>query len=123
MEFKFNEIQKELLEYDWQEKNLLTIKGVNGFGVPFETVGRITTTDQGNSGIEDTVIYIEFGKTKSREDRNQTNYFAPFALNARTDLIVNDSQLIIKSIQTQNGFMLYENNKFKEIEEVCKKKC
>ena len=84
MKNTFNETQKEILKKCWEDGTLITIEGINDRGDKFVTTGRITTTDNGEPGIEDDAIYLEFGVTKERPAGKQTAYFAPYRLNIET---------------------------------------
>ena len=102
----FNQQQLDILKACWEDKKVITIEGVNGWGQPFVTKGRITTTDKGEPGIYEDCLYIEFGRTKDAPGRKQTTYFAPFDLEAEKEKYF-IKQLIIKRIIV-NGVEIYK---------------
>lgn len=109
---KFSEDLVRELYKAWKEGKLVKINGINTYGDQFTTEGRITSTDKGTIGIEDGVVFLEFGKSKDSETRKQTRYFAPY----KTD-IENKCDFGIITIEI-DGAQVYENpNKEKMIEE------
>lgn len=109
---KFSEDLVRELHKAWKEGKLVKINGINTYGDQFTTEGRITSTDKGTICIEDGVVFLEFGKSKDRETRKQTRYFAPY----KTDMDTSwDFGIITIEI---DGTQVYENpNKEKMIQE------
>ena len=109
---KFSEDLVRELYKAWKEGKLVKINGMNTYGEQFTTEGRITTTDKDTIGINDGVVFLEFGKSKDSETRKQTRYFAPYKTDIETEL---DFGIFTIEIE---GKIVYENpNKEKMIEE------
>ena len=108
---KFSEDLVRNLYKAWKEGKLVKINGMNTYGEQFTTEGRIATTDKNTIGIEDGVVFLEFGKSKTSETRKQTRYFAPYKTDIETEW---DFGIFTIEIE---GKIVYENpNKEKMIE-------
>lgn len=109
---KFTNEQMDLLKKCWENQEVVTIEGVNGFGQRFITQGRITTTDLGKAGIFPDTIYVEFGKTKENPEKKQTIYFAPYR--TETDGI-GVLGLYIYKIRKENQEVIFENTEYRKL--------
>lgn len=111
---KFTQDQLNQFKQIWAEGKELTIKGINNFGEPFETTGRITTDDKGHGGIYENTLYIEYGTEKDSPTRKQTKWFAPYTTEYRDSIILD--HFVIFSIECE-GKTLFENPEKEEIKQ------
>ena len=120
MERFFSEKQIEDLIKICKLGRKIKVSGINSFGQPFETIGRITHTDNNKIAVYDNVIYIEFGKDKNSPDSNQTKWFAHYRLNM--DETILGEQLIVISIDDAESLNnIYTADNIEEFAEIAKK--
>lgn len=114
---KFTQAQIALLKQIWAEEKQITIKGINNFGEPFETTGRVTTDDKGNAGIYDNAIYLEYGTEKVSASRKQTKWFAPYSTEYRQSTLIDS--FVIFSVESE-GKAIFENPEKDDIKQAAK---
>lgn len=123
---KFTDKQLKRLEEAWKNGEELILAGVNGYGVEFTTIGRVTTDDgkmcvcdvfaDGDCKIPNGAeVYLEFGQSKSDESRSQTNYFAPYRTDLKQDKYFIGFDLYVLGIKGADGETIYENANAQEI--------
>ena len=119
MENKFSEEQKQELLKICEEGGKIRIVGMNSRGQKFETVGRIAHDDKNKPTVFDDLIFVEFGKEKDEPDRKQTKWFAPYTLNIKESTY--ETELIILSIEREDGTTIYSTEIQEEMEEIAKR--
>lgn len=117
---EFTRKQIEVLKDLCLNKKLIKVTGINGIGDEFETEGRITRNDLGETAVYPKGLYIEFGQSRENGSK-QTDYYAPFQLNIDNGGIEPYAQFVIKSIVDEEGNLIYNNDNFKKIEKVAKR--
>ena len=92
----------------WENKEAITIVGINGVGEPFETSGQIATDDKNNIGVYDEAIFLYFGQL------NNEKFIAPFPSSCEDKCFWNVN-FFIKEVKDKDGNVLFDNPNFEEL--------
>lgn len=119
MIFEKNEKLTELLKKAFENKEDITIEGVNGIGTKFKTTGRIAADDHGNAGIYDKALVLQFDFNKNNLGIDPKERILSFFNTSRENVYLFDPSLYILTIYDSNSNMIYDNpNKDKLLEEI-----
>lgn len=119
MIFEKNEKLTELLKKAFENKEDITIEGVNGIGTKFKTTGKIAGDDNGEAEIYNEVLALQFDFNKNNLIKNPKERISTFFKTSRKDVYFFDPSLYIFTIYDSNGNVIYENpNKDKLSEEI-----
>ena len=120
--FLTEEQNKQFVGY-CESSEPLKIIGFNDLGQRFETVGRVTRTDNGKPAVFSNEIFFDFGA--KREGKNYSEFLAPFKVDFFPD-VFEGTQLIVEKICLASGEVIFENPDAKEYfataQEIGKKK-
>ena len=119
MIFEKNEKLTELLKKAFENKEDITIEGVNGIGAKFKTTGRIAGDDNGEAEIYEKALVLQFDFNKNNLIKNPKERISTFFQTLREeDVYLFDPSLYIFTIYDSNGNIIYNNpNKDKLLEE------
>lgn len=119
MIFEKNEKLTELLKKAFENKEDITIEGVNGIGAKFKTTGRIAGDDNGEAEIYEKALVLQFDFNKNNLIKNPKERISTLFQTLREeDVYLFDPSLYIFTIYDSNGNIIYNNpNKDKLLEE------